>query len=52
MKQKNKKIFLLLITGLISTITFAQDSISKIAPSRPMPVVKAILKVVTIKNRD
>jgi hypothetical protein len=38
MKLKTEKIFLLLIIGLISTITFAQDSISKIPPSRPMPV--------------
>lgn len=38
MKQKTKKIFLLFIIGLISTITFAQDSISTIHPSTPMPV--------------
>lgn len=38
MKPKTKKIFLLFIIGLNSTITFAQDSISKIHPSTPMPV--------------
>jgi hypothetical protein len=38
MKQKFKKIFLLFFIGSIATITFAQDSISKIHPSTPIPV--------------
>jgi hypothetical protein len=38
MKKKSKKIFLLFFIGSISTITFAQDSISKTHPSAPMPV--------------